>query len=59
VLKADRILAREAIYSGDEIRDAEAGMAFGAVAWGHHFLERSTIKIPNSISPTQARLEKR
>jgi phosphoglycolate phosphatase len=43
VLKASRIPAREAIYLGDEIRDAEAarkaGMAFGAVAWGHHSLE--------------------
>ena len=43
VLKASRIPAREAIYLGDEIRDAEAarkaGMTFGAVAWGHHSLE--------------------
>ena len=31
------------IYIGDEVRDAEAardaGLAFGAVAWGHHRLE--------------------
>src|SRR5882672_264075 len=43
VLKASRIPAREAIYLGDEIRDAEAarktGLAFGAVGWGHHPLE--------------------
>jgi phosphoglycolate phosphatase len=43
VLKAGRILAHEAIYVGDEIRDAEAarkaGLAFGAVGWGHHSLE--------------------
>jgi len=43
VLKASRIPAREAIYIGDEIRDAEAArkarMAFGAVGWGHHSLE--------------------
>jgi phosphoglycolate phosphatase len=43
VLKASRIPAREAIYLGDEIRDAEAahkaGLTFGAVGWGHHSLE--------------------
>ena len=43
VLKASRIPAREAIYLGDEIRDAEAArkarIAFGAVGWGHHSLE--------------------
>lgn len=43
VLQASEIPAREAIYLGDEIRDAEAarkaGLAFGAVGWGHHSLE--------------------
>jgi len=43
LLKTSRINAREAIYIGDELRDAEAarkaGMAFGAVAWGCHSLE--------------------
>jgi phosphoglycolate phosphatase len=43
VLKASSILARQAIYLGDEIRDAEAarktGMAYGAVAWGYHSLQ--------------------
>jgi phosphoglycolate phosphatase len=38
VLRLSGIPAREAIYIGDELRDAEAarrvGMAFGAVAWG-------------------------
>ena len=37
---ASGIPPAEAIYIGDEVRDAEAsrkaGMAFGAVAWGHH-----------------------
>jgi len=43
MLKASRIPPREAIYIGDETRDAEAarkaGMAFGAAGWGHHSLE--------------------
>ena len=43
VLKTSGIPAREAIYLGDEIRDAEAahkvGMAYGAVAWGYHPLK--------------------
>jgi phosphoglycolate phosphatase len=50
VLRASRIPARETIYVGDEIRDAEAarkaGMAFGAVGWGHHSLE--TLRNENS-----------
>ena len=40
LLKAAGVPAREAIYVGDEVRDAEAaakvGMAYGAVAWGYH-----------------------
>ena len=40
LLRASGIPPAEAIYLGDEVRDAEAsrkaGMAFGAVAWGHH-----------------------
>lgn len=43
LLKAAGIPAREAIYVGDEERDAEAaekvGMAYGAVAWGYHPIE--------------------
>lgn len=43
LLKASGIPARQAIYIGDEIRDAEAarkaGMAYGAVAWGYHSLQ--------------------
>lgn len=39
VLRASGVAAREAIYVGDETRDAEAankaGVAFGAVAWGY------------------------
>lgn len=44
VLKASGIPASETIYLGDEVRDAEAahkaGMAYGAVGWGYHPLER-------------------
>jgi phosphoglycolate phosphatase len=43
VLRASKVRAQEAIYIGDEVRDAEAahkvGMAYGAVAWGVHNLE--------------------
>jgi phosphoglycolate phosphatase len=43
LLKAAGVPAREAIYVGDEVRDAEAatkvGMAYGAVAWGYHPIE--------------------
>jgi phosphoglycolate phosphatase len=43
ILKATRIDKSEAIYIGDEIRDAEAaakvGVAFGAVAWGYTHLD--------------------
>jgi phosphoglycolate phosphatase len=43
VLRASRVPAKEALYIGDEVRDAEAaqkvGMAYGAVAWGCHRLE--------------------
>ena len=43
ILKHTRMASSEAIYVGDEIRDAEAandaGMMFGAVAWGYTTLE--------------------
>jgi phosphoglycolate phosphatase len=43
ILKATRTDQAEAIYIGDEIRDAEAaakvGVAFGAVAWGYTHLD--------------------
>jgi phosphoglycolate phosphatase len=40
VVRASKIAASEALYVGDELRDAEAarkaGIAFGAVTWGQH-----------------------
>jgi len=40
VIRRSAVQRPEAIYIGDEIRDAEAaakaGIAFGAVTWGHH-----------------------
>jgi phosphoglycolate phosphatase len=43
VVRASGFAARDAIYVGDELRDAEAahkaGLAYGAVAWGCHPLE--------------------
>ncbi len=44
LLKAAGVPAQESIYIGDELRDAEAaakvGMAYGAVGWGYHDLDR-------------------
>jgi len=43
VLKAAKVAPRDAIYIGDEVRDAEAahkaGVAFGGVGWGVHSLD--------------------
>lgn len=43
VVRASGVPAAQGIYIGDEVRDAEAaheaGLAFGAVAWGHHRLD--------------------
>ncbi|HKT28639.1 HAD hydrolase-like protein [Dyella sp.] len=43
ILKHTRTASMEAVYVGDEIRDAEAaneaGMMFGAVAWGYTTME--------------------
>jgi phosphoglycolate phosphatase len=43
VVRGSAISRAQAIYIGDELRDAEAarkaGMAFGAVAWGQHSAE--------------------
>jgi phosphoglycolate phosphatase len=43
VLRRSRVALGNAIYIGDEIRDAEAaraaGVVFGAVAWGQHSAE--------------------
>lgn len=40
VVRASKVPSAEALYVGDELRDAdaarEAGIAFGAVAWGQH-----------------------
>ena len=53
VLKAARISARETIYIGDEVRDAEAAhqveMAYGAVTWGYHRIETLRAQKPAEI----------
>lgn len=53
VLRASRVSAQEAIYIGDEVRDAEAarkvGMAYGAVAWGYHPLETLRALAPEEV----------
>ena len=53
VLKAARISAEDAIYIGDEVRDAEAarkvGMAYGAVAWGYHRIETLKAQNPTEV----------
>ena len=52
-----------AIYIGDEIRDAEAarkaGVAFGAVAWGHHRIELLREHQPDECFATPAELAER
>lgn len=52
-LKASGLPARQAIYIGDEIRDAEAarkvGMAYGAVAWGYHSLSTLQAEKPEEF----------
>jgi phosphoglycolate phosphatase len=53
VLARARIPAEEAICVGDEIRDAraarEAGIAFGAVAWGYHDLDALKVEGPAEV----------
>jgi phosphoglycolate phosphatase len=60
ILKATRIDKADAIYIGDEIRDAEAaakvGIAFGAVAWGYTHLDallqtnpRKVFRVPGDM----------
>lgn len=53
ILKKMRIDRSEAIYIGDEIRDAEAaeqvGVKFGAVAWGYTDLEALARLNPSKI----------
>jgi phosphoglycolate phosphatase len=53
VLKLSGIAAREAIYIGDEVRDAEAarkaGLAFGAVTWGFAAHEALAAQLPAAL----------
>lgn len=56
VLRRGSVLPTEAIYIGDEIRDAEAaakvGIAFGAATWGQHSLEALRAQNPTEIFMT-------
>lgn len=56
VLRRSAIPRSEAIYIGDEIRDAEAagkaGIAFGAVTWGHHRQELLCRRNPAELFKT-------
>jgi phosphoglycolate phosphatase len=53
VLGESGIAHRETIYIGDEIRDAAAaraaGVAFGAVAWGHHSIAALEAQNPDEV----------
>jgi phosphoglycolate phosphatase len=53
VLRRAKIQPREAIYIGDEVRDAIAarkvGMAFGAVSWGYNRVEALRAENPDLI----------
>lgn len=56
VVRATAIPRHQAIYVGDEIRDAEAarkaGVAFGAVAWGQHHEEVLRAQQPEFFFPS-------
>lgn len=64
--KIKRVVRRagvtRALYVGDEIRDAEAsrsaGIAFGAVSWGHHRIELLRKENPDEVFATPADLAK-
>ena len=55
-LRQCSVQSQQAIYIGDEIRDAEAaaeaGIAFGAVTWGHHRAEILCMQKPAQIFTT-------
>lgn len=60
VLRKSGILASEAIYVGDEIRDAhaarEVGMAFGAVSWGYNRVDALRAQSPDELFVSAADL---
>ena len=60
ILQKTQVDGSEAIYVGDEIRDAEAarraGMPFGAVAWGYTALDALLRHNPEEVFRTPAEL---
>jgi len=56
VVRASLVAPGEAIYIGDEVRDAEAarkaGLAFGAVAWGLHDAKALRAETPAAFFAT-------
>ena len=56
VIRGSAIPRQQAIYIGDEIRDAEAaekaGIAFGAVTWGQHTETSLRAKNPAQVFTT-------
>jgi phosphoglycolate phosphatase len=63
VVRKSAINPRNAIYVGDEVRDAEAarkaGVAFGAVSWGLHRVETLRAQNPEEIFATPSELAKK
>ncbi len=63
VLRRGNAQPGEAIYIGDEIRDAEAAarakMAFGAVTWGQHSAEALRAQNPTEMFMTVSEIAKR
>ena len=63
VLRRARVLPKEAIYIGDEIRDAQAavkaGIAFGAVTWGQHSIGALREQNPTEIFTTVSEMTER
>ena len=58
MLKRAEVAAREAIYVGDELRDADAaravGIAFGAVTWGYATPEVLRARRPDRLFDERA-----
>ncbi len=63
VIRQSGVSRDEAIYIGDEIRDAEAaakaGIAFGAVTWGQHGAEALAAQRPAEIFATVLEMAKK
>ncbi len=60
VIRRSAVSRSQAIYIGDEIRDAEAahkaGIAFGAVTWGQHSAAALSLQNPTEVFSTVSQI---